>query len=92
MAKTPAKPVPPKKTVGRYVDPVTRGRITVRRPTSAKKSPKWYGWTIIGLMVLGILIIILNYLDALPGATSAWYLAGGLASIFIAFYLATGYK
>lgn len=92
MAKTPAKPVDPKKRVGRYVDPVARGRVTKRQPRTASKSPRWHGWTILGLIVLGVLMIILNYLDALPGATSAWYLAGGLAAIFAAFYLATGYR
>ncbi|HEY1825965.1 MAG TPA: cell division protein CrgA [Acidimicrobiales bacterium] len=92
MAKTPAKPVSAKKRVGRYVDPVTRGRVTKKQPATAKKSPRWHGWSILALIVVGVLVIILNYLDALPGATSAWYLAGGLAAVFVAFYLATGYR
>lgn len=93
MSKSSAKPRPnPKKSVGRYVDPVARGRVTRRRPVSADKSPRWYGQLILGLLILGILVITLNYLSVLPGATSAWYLAAGLVSIFAAFALATGYK
>jgi len=90
MAKSSAKPKPnPKKSVGRYVDPVARGRVTARRPANADKSPRWY---ILGLLIFGILVITLNYLSVLPGSTSAWYLALGLVSIFAAFALATGYK
>ncbi|MGH3731902.1 MAG: cell division protein CrgA [Acidimicrobiales bacterium] len=91
MAKSSAKPNP-KKSVGRYVDPVARGRVTQRRPASADKSSRWHGVAIIGLLLLGILIITLNYLSVLPGSTSAWYLAAGLVAIFAAFFLATGYK
>jgi hypothetical protein len=91
MAKPPAK-ANPKKTVGRYVDPVSRGRVTKRRPVGSDKSPRWYGFAILGLLVVGILIITLNYLTVLPGSTSAWYLAAGLVAIFAGFFLATGYK
>jgi hypothetical protein len=91
MAKSSAKSNP-KKTVGRYVDPVARGRVTKRRPAGADRSPHWYGWLILNLLIFGILIIALNYLSVLPGSTSAWYLALGLFTIFGAFFLATGYK
>lgn len=91
MAKTPAKSNP-KKSVGRYVAPEVRGRITRGRPRNADHSPRWYGWLILGLLLLGILVIVLNYLSVLPGSTSAWYLAGGLVSMFAGFYLATRYK
>ena len=40
---------------------------------------------------LGILTILLNYLSALPGSVSVWYLVGGLALIFVGFLLATRY-
>jgi hypothetical protein len=91
MAKSSAKSNP-KKTVGRYVDPVSRGRVTKRRPAGADRSPQWYGWLILSLLIFGILVITLNYLSVLPGSTSAWYLALGLVTIFGAFFLATGYK
>jgi hypothetical protein len=44
------------------------------------------------LLVLGVLIIVLNYLSVLPGSVSGWYLVAGLVSMFSAFYLATRYR
>lgn len=44
------------------------------------------------LVIFGLLVIALNYLDVLPGATSPWYLLLGLVSLFSAFYAATKYK
>lgn len=91
MAKPAAKPNP-KKSVGRYVAPEVRGRVTAARPRNADHSPRWLGWLILGLLLLGIIVITLNYLQVLPGSTSAWYLAGGLVLMFAGFYLATRYK
>jgi len=90
-----AKPQPkqsPKKTVGRYVDAEARGRVTRRRPVNADHSPHWYGWLLIDLLLFGMMVITLNYLQVLPHSASAWYLAVGLASMFSGFYLATRYK
>jgi Cell division protein CrgA len=81
-----------KKTVGRYVDAESRGRVTKRRPAGADHSPHWYGWLILDLLIFGMLVIVLNYLDVLPGATSSWYLALGLVTMFAGFYLATRYR
>lgn len=91
MAKSTAK-VNPKKSVGRYVTPEVRGRVTKRQNQGTKKSPRWFGFLILGLLVFGIAVITLNYLSVLPGSTSAWYLAVGLVSMFGGFYLATRYK
>jgi len=91
MAKPPSKQNP-KKSVGRYVDPESRGRVTRRRPVGADHSPHWFGWLIVDLMIFGVLVITLNYLQVLPGSTSSWYLVLGLASMFAGFYLATRYK
>lgn len=86
-----AKRKPPK-SVGRYVDPHARGRVTAPKPPSADHSPPWYGWLLLDLLLFGVLVIILNYLSVLPGSVSPWYLATGLASMFAAFYLATRYR
>ena len=43
-------------------------------------------------MLFGVIVITLNYLQVLPGATSSWYLVLGLVSLFGAFYLATRYR
>ena len=47
---------------------------------------------LLDLIVFGLLVITLNYLDVLPGATSPWYLLIGLVSLFSAFYAATKYR
>ncbi len=80
------------KTVGKYVNPEARGRITAKRPVSEDHSPRWYGLLLIGLLALGMVIIILNYLAVLPGSVSSWYLVVGLFVMFSGFYLATRYK
>jgi hypothetical protein len=80
------------KTVGRYVSAENRGRVTARRPVGADHSPHWYAWLLIDLLIFGMLVITLNYLQVLPGSTSSWYLVMGLVSMFSAFYLATRYR
>lgn len=82
----------PAKRVGRYVDPHTRGRVTKRRDPGTIRSPHWYGWMILDLLAYGVLVILLNYLQVLPGAASPWYLVVGLISMFSGFYLATRYR
>jgi len=91
MAKPQPKPSP-KKTVGRYVDAEARGRVTRRRPVNSDHSPHWYGWLLIDLLLFGMMVITLNYLQVLPHSASPWYLAVGLVSMFSGFYLATRYK
>jgi len=91
MAKSKSRPKS-SKTLGRYVAPEARGRITQRRNTNTVHSPSWYGWLLIDLMLFGVIVITLNYLEVLPGSTSGWYLVGGLVSVFLGFYLATRYR
>jgi hypothetical protein len=91
MAKSPSRPKA-KKSVGRYVNAEDRGRVTKRRPVNADHSPHWYGWLLIDLLLFGMMVIVLNYLQVLPGSTSPWYLALGLFTLFIGFYLATRFR
>ena len=89
------KPATRAKRVGRYVDPATSGRVTPKaKPSTAEtiENAAWFGRATLGLGVLGVLLIVLNYLNVLPGATSAWYLLAGLACIFSAFFMATKLK
>jgi len=81
------------KRVGRYVDPQSSGRITKKPEVHAgDHSPAWFGWLLMDLMLFGVIVITLNYLQVLPGSTSSWYLVLGLVSLFGAFYLATRYR
>ena len=41
---------------------------------------------------VGVLVILLNYLEVLPGSASNWYLLGGLASILAGIITATQYR
>ena len=49
-------------------------------------------YIIFGLLGLGVLLILLNYLDLLPGGVSSWYLLVGLVLISGGFFVATGYR
>ena len=49
------------------------------------------GVLIIALFLLGVLIIILNYADALPGGVDNWWLVAAIGSIFGGLMLATRY-
>ncbi len=46
----------------------------------------------LALLILGVLLILLNYLTVLPGSVSAWYLVAGLVVIFLGFVMATRYR
>ena len=78
--------------VGRYTPPEEGGRYTPPVPRDVRRSPKWYGALVLGLMVAGVLVVLLNYLTVLPASASVWYLVGGLAGIFVGFLLATRYR
>jgi hypothetical protein len=91
MAKTGQKRRKSKE-MGRYVSAEGRGSYTARKPVNSEHSPRWFGWMLVGLLCLGVLIVVLNYLGVLPGSVSGWYLVVGLVLMFSAFYLATRYK
>ena len=67
-------------------------RYTPPIPKSAKSSPRWMGVLVLVLLGLGILTVLLNYLGAVPTATSDWYLVGGLALILAGLLVATRYR
>ena len=78
--------------VGRYTPPEESGRYTPPVPKSYRESPRWMGPLIVGLFVLGVLIVILNYTNALPGGVSNWWLLGAIASIFGGLVVATRFR
>ena len=77
--------------IGRYTAPEQSGKYTPPVPKTVRKSPPWYGATVLSLLIAGVLLILLNYLTVLPGAVSAWYLVAGLVVIFAGFVMATRY-
>ena len=84
--------------------PVSKGRKKAkRRPTPPSKpavadekqkgaSPTWYVVTMFGLMVVGIVVILLNYIDVLPGGTSNLWLLLGLGGIGVGFAMTLNYR
>ena len=45
-----------------------------------------------GLLIVGAIVIVLNYLELLPGAAANWYLLGGLGLILGGILTATQYR
>ena len=60
--------------------------------TSDAPSPRWYTILMSALMIIGVLLIVLNYLTLLPGSVSRWYLWSGLGLIGVGFLMTTNYN
>jgi Cell division protein CrgA len=80
--------------VGRPSSAEESGRYTAPIPRSVRRSPPWYGALVLALLIVGVLVIVANYLAHLPFAShgSAWGLVVGLAMIFVGFLMATRYR
>jgi Cell division protein CrgA len=79
---------------GRTTDPgtsVKSSRYTPPIPKNAKTSPRWMGFMIIALFVLGVVVVILNYTGALPGGVNNLWLVAAIGAIFIGLIMATRY-
>lgn len=68
------------------------GRYTPPIPRQVRRSPRWYPWMLLTLLLLGVLFIVLNYIDALPSSPTNWYTLGGLICILAAALLSTRYR
>jgi len=66
----------------RYTPPIDR---------STKVSPKWFGFLIVGMFALGVLVVILNYAGLLPGGVNNLWLVAAIGCIFVGLILATRY-
>ena len=80
-----AKGAPPP----RRPDPT--GRYTPPIPREQKVSPLWVPVLMFTLLGLGTMVILLNYLDLVPGGTNNWYLLLGLGLILGGIITATNY-
>jgi len=66
----------------RYTPPIDR---------STKSSPLWMGILIVALFVVGVLVVILNYADLLPGGVNNLWLVAAIGAIFVGLLVATRY-
>ena len=67
-------------------------RYTPPTPRYVKESPRWVPVLMFALLIVGVLLIVLNYIEVLPGSVSNWYLLVGLAAIFGGILTATQYR
>ena len=66
-------------------------RYTAPIPRSVRQSPRWFGPVLLALLIVGLLLIVGNYVGILPGGTSNWYLVAGLVGIVVGAMMATQY-
>lgn len=91
--KVPGGRVTPKGTTpGDRKRPTTSTRYTPPQQRHDLPSPMWVPVLMFSLLGLGLVMIFLNYLGLLPGATSNAYLGGGLAAICLGIIVATQYR
>lgn len=69
------------------VSPKNRTPVKVAGPSGA-----WVPFVMFGLLVVGVLLILLNYVAPIPGAPSNWYLLGGLGLVLGGIIAATQYR
>jgi hypothetical protein len=78
---------------GGRVTPKGSGRYTPPIPKEHKVSPRWVPVLMFTLLVLGMLVIVSNYLGVLPGdGAQNKYLFVGLGLITAGFIAATRYR
>jgi hypothetical protein len=78
-------------TTGR-VTPKGSNRYTPPVPREMKVSPRWVPILMFVLLILGMVIIVANYLEVLPGDAKNTYLFLGLGLITAGFITATKYR
>lgn len=90
-AATSRRVTPPKAKL----DQSTRYTAKGTHSQHKKVSPTWVPVLMFALWGVGLLIIILNYMVTLPGATatgSGWYLIAGLVALLGGIVVATQYR
>lgn len=96
MAKTGKQPGETGRVTAKKVAP--SGRYTPPIPKEFRESPRWVPILMFSLLGLGMLVIICNYLQVLPGpgflpeSPSNGYLLAGLGFITAGFVVATQWR
>ena len=85
-------PVSKKRNTKKNLGPTKSKKISSQMSDVSGPSPKWFVVTMSSLMIVGVLLIVLNYLTLLPGSVSRWYLWCGLALIGVGFLMTTKYN
>jgi hypothetical protein len=67
------------------------GRYTAPIPREQKVSPMWVPVLMFAFLIAGVLVIVLNYVNLLPGDANNGYLLLGLLLITLGFVTATNY-
>jgi hypothetical protein len=78
----------PKQAAKRY-------QLEPHRKQRRKQSPRWYGPAILSIMGVGVVMIVTNYMQILPGTSGAprnLYLFGGLGLIALGFLGTTRWR
>jgi len=68
------------------------GRYTPPIPKSKKVSPRWVPALMFTCLLVGLVLIVVNYVGILPGGTQNLYLLIGLGLITLGFLTATQYR
>jgi hypothetical protein len=91
--KSPVGGRPDAKSASKRTTPSadTSSRYTPPVPKIQKVSPRWVPVLMFVLLGLGAVVIFLNYVGLLPGATSNWYLLAGLGFILGGIVTATNF-
>ena len=89
---TPKSGRAPQGAPGRGRTPAPSGRYTPPIPREVKVSPVWVPVLMLGLIAVGASVILLNYLDVLPGGANNSYLLVGLAFITGGFVTSTQWR
>ena len=74
------------------VSKAKRSRYTPPPPKKAPPSPLWVPVVMATMMLTGLIVVLANYLGALPGDQENRYLLIGLVLITGGFVLATTYR
>lgn len=91
------RPAVTKRPAGGRVTPkgTSSGRYTPPIPKEYRHSPTWVPVLMLTFLILGMVVIISNYLPGagfLPGDSNNWYLLLGLGLITAGFITATKYR